>query len=725
MKATIGGTEVTIDKGSYYKVELMKEEYLLLSFRYPTLLPLSVGTTATAGGYSGVLAENYAPTYNAARGCYNYDVKFVAPYWRDNNKLVKLTGTNQTIFAVTDKPSNILAIIAGSAGWTVGTVDDTVGYVTIQFNGTHCVDALNALVKAMDDNGFYEWWFSGTTVSVGKLTGSGTAISLTEENVSGISASNSSGRTATKVYAMGGTKNMSPRVGLDAPNISATTAVMGYGYKDPLHEITAAMFKANARVYPVVQKLWEDTTSTAKAGVSYGDSVNVSLSAKEHASKAIDGVFNGKATVEFKSYNQVTVYVEATACQITEGQYRGTLWLVRGDTRLAKLDEITEHNYYGFLPNTPIPLMFRFNNVEDQEVTFDDSPIGVEVEVSFIDAKIETPEGQTGGSPSVSIRYTNGYLAFDVTSMDYYAISAGPLGRFNPKFLPISDPNSRVFSQSGTATIDQLGISRSKVPYSWFYESSKYKDGLIGKVENRLTCVIGTGTEEEQVVFDDIYPKIGGTLGTVGTFKSVAEKDSNGELTGRTQIYYSFETDLFDGLSPKDYIEDTAHIAFDKGSTLGGMEFEIAIVGQSDGKAEIAIIPNENYSQLIPNSVLFPKAGDKYSLYGLDAGIYDDGTAVASAQQELNEAAQAYLDRQKEDKGIYNCSIKATKAAALKSVAFGAAASLSFGGATLTQTRVIGIKRYLDLPEAGLEIMVGNSTPYRKLDYLERKLTVG
>ena len=80
MEAIIGGNKITISKGSYYQAELMKEDALHLQFSHSELMALPVGTEASAEGYSGVLLQDYAPSYNANTGAYDYDCVFNASY---------------------------------------------------------------------------------------------------------------------------------------------------------------------------------------------------------------------------------------------------------------------------------------------------------------------------------------------------------------------------------------------------------------------------------------------------------------------------------------------------------------------------------------------------------------------------------------------------------------------------------------------------------------------
>lgn len=863
MKATIGGVEVTIDKGSYYKIELMKEEYIHLSFKHPSLLSLPVGTTATAGGFTGVLTENYAPTYNQARSCYEYNVQFKAPYWAKNNTLVKLNvnGDFGPIFDITDTPAHILAQIAASAGWTVGTCMPTE-VVVMHFEGTHCVDALNQLCQACDPNGFYEWWFNGNTVNIGKLgAGVSATVALSEENVSGISASRDSAPPITKLYAYGSDKNLNARYGKtftfntmhDVVNIITDYGQgLGAGYFDPLHIVTSKMFKQSARIteqrvarsitpqYPIpffqippegysyeaplIRILddlsqmhvysWQDTPASLRFNTSVPFKINVRITKlREKTEKKVtlsDNLKKLKVAVEETDDKAEQLGTDVKDTQRRIAELEGEISAL--GTRVAAIEqrEPSEDSGISVASATPDPggdsgsndgdrpdrdpsegggggggsrptgtigdpVEIEFDD-EFEDVAFDgvslkgsitlvaidtngteeripivssevvvlteqDSEVGVEWQT---DTNIPLPErfefkAKKGFKYSMEVAISNvktpntedylvkAYMSNPESALyfeDQNIIDAGTF-KFNPWGFPEDDERSRVFSGQFMGMPDNIIAGRC--PTSWFTAPSDYAGYIVsGSPRLRLPeGAIGTGDVEGMIIFDDIYPSMSGTLGSDLAYDAFEEKDEENLPTGRWLKYYSFTTSLLPStLSSDDLTGETMHIVFTSGR-LNGMDFELKIMGNASGVCKLCIIPNEDYSALVPNDTLAPETGDTYKLYNVDACLYMEGDPIGDAEARLRAAAQTYLDRQLEDTGIYNCSIKPTKAAALKDTTFGAGASLSFGGASLESTRVIGIKRFLDLPEAGLEIMVGNSTPYRKLDYIEKKVTVG
>lgn len=729
---TIGGETVTLNKGSYYKVELQKDEYVSLQFNTSQLHIIKQGDKCPLAGYTDYFCDaGYAPTLNA-NGSYSYDVQYKAPWMSLANRLVKWKAVGitlpATVFPITDTPKNILAIICSSCGWSAGSCpgdgeDDDQKYITLSFDGTNCIDALNMLVNAMDGNGYYEWWCSNGTINIGKLGegGEGGGISLDQTNVVAISASRTMEKQATRVIAMGGTRNMSPRYGMAAPQINATAEmeinpsipnVSNTAYYDPEHPVTGDMIKASSRIY-YEWAHFANPTGTSKS-LDGAKEYTIVLASGSQRNDTIGGHVRivpdtpkvNKVHVRSDSVDgQATLQVQAYAA---EALYNVKMNKLIGTCTLQISPEHTE---------------------DEQNIILDEVVFEKDKSTYPCIAIVITVVGQSVPSEG-SVVVETGSCAYKAVSTDvFYANTA--LGRWNPGMKPVDDEEANCFEQSGTASIDTLGVSMGRVPYSWFYNytGETIQEGIALNMERRLVAIAGADgpdAVEAQVKFDDIYPHFGGEITEVGDPESFDEKDSNGELTGRKWLCYAFQCDLFPGLTARDFLEDTLHIAFDNSATLAGMEFELAIKDSGEDGVVFGIIPNENYSMLLPNDKLKPLG--RYSIYGINSALYDENdSAIGAAQAALQAAADDYLAKQTVDTGVYTCTIRAVSAeqdTSLTSAALGTGASLSYGGISLGSSRVVGVKRSLDLACVGLEITVGNSTPYRKLDYLERQLSI-
>lgn len=753
MIATIAGNEgIVINKGSYHAYELMKEDYLYIEFESEALYAFKAGDTVKINGMSMPsgyhLIEDYAPSYNAVTGAYSYRMKFYAAWFNGSRKLVKInvgsTGEPawQTVFTTTDLASNIATLIAASAGWTIkANVDpDFDKYVTLSFSGTKCIDALNMLVKALDENGWFEWWFDegSKQLHIGKckIAGNGAALELGSWNVASVNATGNMLPVApSRIFAYGGTRNMSDRFGMAAPVLNAVDeevvsidTIPVTLYYDEAHPVTPDMFLKSRRIYPTLAKYEPKEKTTKQTATDYATrtftyrldrSVRVagmSAIAKMQADAVvIDIDIKPKAGVTPTQPLEVTFKADVSLVRrinsaTTEavGKLGGAEW---SQSELEKRIEIAKE------------LRFMSNEADDYEIV-----VNVELAKPSQSASIS--------QYTVEITVNDINLGCEITSESTYACDAGDGNRMNQFFLPLYDYRARLFSKTiEKKPMNEVGIPRGKIPYSWFAQDAS-GTAIATRIEKRLRYVWeskdNTNGEEMQIVFDEIYPRFGGTIGEdVGEWKTVEETFTNGEKTGRLLRYYAFETDLFESaMSAEDFTDDRMQIAFDKGASLGGMEFDVKVIDKDGGGVMIAVIPNENYTDLLPNDTLHPKAGDKYSLFGLNAAIYDeDGKATKAAQEDLAAATESYAQLVASNTGVYVCQMRAvdTNGAEvvtsnfMRMVGLGKPVRLTFGGVDIT-TRIMGVKWYLDLPQAGFELTIGDTMPYRRIDYIERRL---
>lgn len=744
MTVNIGDKAVTVDKGSFIKWELMKEDYMQISFCYGSVIPMPRGTMVSwEGGFEGVLLEDYTPTYNMARNCYEYNVQAWRDYYLGKDRLVKQAGTGMTIFTIMDKPSEILKVIAASAGWTAhesGISNEP--WVTLTFNGTNCMDALTMLVNVWDESGYYEWWFDTSGgVHIGKLTGSGAGIELNEDNVAGVTSMKGEQKRVTRVIGLSGTRNLSPRVGLPAPTLNtegASVEINGQAhtlYRDSKFVVTPQMFKESARVYPNLGSYGGNGTTIKHTFASFGDTHSDQFAASEAEVNIMDDMTlkmmmkNKVLTLNTKAEPKAGV---APSVPTPQAMLSVKLTVVRKTGNdIGIVDTFVN-------ASAPIARGVSTVKIEMPDAMFIASPdteYALKMEMT-LDKSTDT--ASLDDWQDIEVTFVNSQLGYKIGSDSAYACDTGLYYYgsrilLNPYFLDVKSEKARYFlAPISNRSMTEIGINRGKIPYSWFFLSSGYDDSQYYMMsEKRLVSDFDNTAQGEhpcevQVIFDDIFPRLGGILASVGEFKSVGEMDSNGEDTGRTLIYYCFDLpQSLSGVDARDFTEDTLKVGFDNDATLAGKEFDVKIVN-TGSNTQLAIIPNEDYGVLLPNSSLFPQAGDSYSLYGLNSAIYDENdAALAAAQAALDKATKDYYDRQMTDTGIYTCSIKPTRAitsaANLTSVSLGEAVSLNFGAVSVS-TRVIGMKMYLDLPQAGLEITIGNSTPWKKIDNMQKQL---
>ena len=231
---------------------------------------------------------------------------------------------------------------------------------------------------------------------------------------------------------------------------------------------------------------------------------------------------------------------------------------------------------------------------------------------------------------------------------------------------------------------------------------------------------------ESVVVFDDIYPKRIGTLSDVKTVDRAIE-DGEGNQTGTFKAYQYKDTGLaFD----EEYILEgqELRIVFQSGK-LNGLDFGVTFNPEGADPAEQLweIVANEDYGRRLPDEVMKPENGDKYILYGFDIKLVSD-QYVPSAEQELKERAQAYVNMTKVDDGTYTVPLRASyvrEDMISRTYDVGQKVNLvnpSFFGTEGRISRVIGWEMCLDIPSDNPVYTIGESAQYSRLTEIEDKV---
>lgn len=231
---------------------------------------------------------------------------------------------------------------------------------------------------------------------------------------------------------------------------------------------------------------------------------------------------------------------------------------------------------------------------------------------------------------------------------------------------------------------------------------------------------------ESVVVFEDIYPKRIGTLSDVKTVDRAIE-DGEGNQTGTFKAYQYKDTGLtFD----EEYILEgqELRIVFQSGK-LNGLDFGVTFNPNGSNPAEQLweIVANEDYGRRLPDEVMKPENGDKYILYGFNIKLVSD-QYVPSAEQELKERAQAYVNMTKVDDGTYTVPLRASyvrEDMISRTYDVGQKVNLvnpSFFGTGGRISRVIGWEMCLDIPSDNPVYTIGESAQYSRLTEIEDKV---
>lgn len=282
---------------------------------------------------------------------------------------------------------------------------------------------------------------------------------------------------------------------------------------------------------------------------------------------------------------------------------------------------------------------------------------------------------------------------------------------------------------------------------------SDYRKGetgavVEGVVQKRLMLPAGTpyvdvieGLEEEQVVeaviiFEDIYPRVTGTITEVIP-KEITDEDDSGEPITFT-VYRFKDANL---TFKKEYIlpGQDLHVIFQTGP-LSGMDFALEFnperLPEDNPEAQVfEIVRNDTYGQTLPESPLIPGIGNKYILYNFDTRYVNDAL-IPQAEQELLERTIAYKDKVVSDPSTYTCSLNSYRVSGYdenngllnpeKEINLLPGQKVNLINKAYFEngriSRVIGFEKKLDIPYDSPVYTIGESAAYSRLGELEQKL---
>lgn len=235
---------------------------------------------------------------------------------------------------------------------------------------------------------------------------------------------------------------------------------------------------------------------------------------------------------------------------------------------------------------------------------------------------------------------------------------------------------------------------------------------------------------DEEVVLDSVYPRTSLSVTDVETYDSTTE--------GVTQTFYrvKYGTSF---LFSKDYIlpDKELHVVFESGA-LNSMDFTVKFnpLGAGEKKDDgsfnpeaqmLEIVVNEDYGRELPDGVLYPEIGDKFSLYGWDSTKMEDLGLLDSAEQELLEEAKKLVEEYRKDKQTYTCPMMwdwcKEQADKGNSPRLGSVVNLHFvAGDAGRKSRIIGYEHDLDIEYSNVTYICGEKVSVSRLKALESKV---
>lgn len=203
--------EAPITDSCEYVRELMKDDYIKLSFSHDTLIPLKEGSYIEYNSIKYSLLEPYEPAYKTEVSLL-YEPVFHSPVsaWKKQTLFYTEQGLEEVDWTGTMTPVQFLSVIVGNLKKYRGDIyalaidSELTGSKNIAFQSTSIFEALNKIAQAWET----EWWVDGTVINLGKCS-YGAPVKLesgVDTSIPSISASNDG--YFTRFYAFGSTRNI-------------------------------------------------------------------------------------------------------------------------------------------------------------------------------------------------------------------------------------------------------------------------------------------------------------------------------------------------------------------------------------------------------------------------------------------------------------------------------------------------------------------------------------
>ena len=249
---------------------------------------------------------------------------------------------------------------------------------------------------------------------------------------------------------------------------------------------------------------------------------------------------------------------------------------------------------------------------------------------------------------------------------------------------------------------------------------------------------------EEVVVFEDVYPRRIGTMSDI----VLHEYTDKIEEEGKEPVFKKWNAYRFKdtGMTfSKDYVlpGQELNIIFQSGA-MNGMSFTVTFNPWDKDKNEdqqpeknadgswnplaqvFEIVRNEDYGRPIPDESLKPSNGDTYVLYGFDTKFVSDNM-LPSAEQELLEMAEKYVEKSMQDPSTYSCKMLPDyiyNDGDIRRFELGDRVNLINKNyfEDGRQSRIIGYECALDIPHDHPVYTIGETAAYSRLGEIENKV---
>lgn len=280
-------------------------------------------------------------------------------------------------------------------------------------------------------------------------------------------------------------------------------------------------------------------------------------------------------------------------------------------------------------------------------------------------------------------------------------------------------------------------ILKSKVPSHYYDVTNKGVQSAV--VQRNIMMPEDTpylqadGVSDDEVVeaivvYDWIYPKTNMAVQTVTKTPYTYGEGEEAEVVNTYEITLEINNFVWSNMVTNN--GDLFSI-FQNGKAAG-LRFELQEVEskKTATTATFVLIPNEDYSVVIPNSATEIKVGDEVILDGINIQYFDEN-AVTVAEKAVKAQAQADLEKMcKEDK-VVDITLRSDYAYNQGRLPLGSVIDLhgilssrvdKDDNLIPYESRIIGFEEKLDIPYDSPKYIVGDSNYYSTIGSIETKL---
>ncbi|RGN50032.1 MULTISPECIES: polymer-forming cytoskeletal protein [unclassified Bacteroides] len=748
-----------INKEGKRRFYLMKEDYITLKFSVDDPVYFQLGDYAEYDNELFEIVDLVYPSLNKSTGGYDYELRLDAPYWKWKHKIIfyDRQGNKEAAWNLTRNPDAHMSVVKSnlaSLGYTYkgDTYDFSIDYnvvedkpIFLQYSNTNIIDAITMIAEACE----CEWWVKGNTIYLGKCELSDEPVIFElGSNVNEMSRDKSDSTYATRIYAFGSTRNITPYYRKNL--IFKATSVLDYNDGEGIILIDSSrILKTEHFLASTKELVFENKgfqTMYRNGFISYEGRT---LGFKDFPS------FKTSQRYSTILCDDLNVYLSVKRVEESDGAFPITY--VIGRVELENVTHEKSHIIHSFETSYDKDGVYK---IAIPNHSIGDIPENEEIKLKiFLWVSKESSDVESifqvtvGGSIGMKGKDNNRtQVKFLGGKFEGQSFDALFLGYNQELFVPGLKVNDVI---TGTQYKPDK-LKYGKIPSGWFTSDHADDDLVVeGIVEKRLMLPSGITfigdkdlpmekVVEQVVVFEDVYPKREGIVATVTTHEyTETTEDENGNVISEEKwnAYRITDTDENFYFS-KDYVITgrDLKITFQTGD-LAGMKFNVWFNPYDnkspDKKQEeknpdgswnldaqvFEIVRNEDYGRKLPAEDMNPKPGDKYILEGYDPQFISDAI-IPLAEIELQEKAQKYADKLKIDPSVYNCNMFSYKDDRYSYLQIGRKINLLnptyFEDGRVS--RIIGFEKKLDIPYDSPVYMVGESQTYSRIGALEDKV---